>query len=207
MSRIQNKKEQKRKLLMDAAYNIFSKKSISNTSINDIVTKAGVAKGTFYLYFNDKINIANALAYEKTYDIIVKAARSLERVKVFNIVDAIHYFANNIIDQLSAAPELLDYFFNAIDWTEFIDLIKQKKNSGDFDCLKLYNDFFMKYKKADIKDPEIMIFIIMKFIVSSCYSPIKNGKPCSVENFKPYIFKIITSIINLHLSDSTDIMK
>lgn len=65
MSRIQNKKEQKRKLLLDAAYNIFSKKVISNTPVNDIVTDAGVAKGTFYLFFINKINIANALAYEK----------------------------------------------------------------------------------------------------------------------------------------------
>ena len=43
-------KEKKQKLL-SSAYKLFTTKGIKNTSIQDIVDSAEVAKGTFYLYF------------------------------------------------------------------------------------------------------------------------------------------------------------
>ena len=108
---------------------------------------------------------------------------------------------------MSEDPPLLEYFSKSIDWAEFIRVIKLKKVSGDTDCLKLYDDFFMKYDVSDIKDPEVMLFMIFEFIVTSCYSPIKNNKPCSVDDIKPYIFNVITSIINLHMSENIDVME
>lgn len=203
MGKIQDKKEMKRKALLEAAYSLFSEKGIE-TSISDIVNAAGVAKGTFYLYFNDKMDILHTLVYEKTSTVFANAVRALEKVKVFNVYDEILYIANNVIDQLSDDPKLLEYFARAIDWAEFINVIKAKKASGDYDSEKLYDDFFMKYDDSGIKEPEIMVFMILDFVISSCYSPIKNQKPCTVEEIKPYIFNVITSIINLHLSISIE---
>ena len=36
-----------------AAYELFTEKGITETAISDIVKKAGVAKGTFYTYFEN----------------------------------------------------------------------------------------------------------------------------------------------------------
>ena len=82
MSKIHENKEKKRKALVDAAYKLFSEKGVSDTSISDIVTEAGVAKGTFYLYFSDKIDIIQTLIYEKTSLVLCNAVRSLEKVKI-----------------------------------------------------------------------------------------------------------------------------
>lgn len=201
MGRIEDKKELKRKALLDAAYDLFSEKGME-TSIADIVEAAEVAKGTFYLYFNDKMDILHTLVYEKTSNIFGKAVRSLEKVKVFNIYDELLYVSNNVIDQLSDDPKLLEYFSRAIDWFEFINIVKIKKNSGDYNAKKLYDDFFMKYEDSGVREPEIMMFMILGLIISSSYSPIKHNKPCSVEEMKPYVFNMITSIINLHLAES-----
>ncbi len=50
-SKILENKRIKKERLIDAAYSLFSHNDLKNVSIQDIVTKAGVAKGTFYLYF------------------------------------------------------------------------------------------------------------------------------------------------------------
>ena len=53
-----NKREKETSLYL-AAYDLFTTKGINNTAISDIVKEAGVAKGTFYLYFRDKYDILN----------------------------------------------------------------------------------------------------------------------------------------------------
>ena len=43
----------KKQRLLDTAFSLFSDKGIKNTSIQEIVDSANVAKGTFYLYFKE----------------------------------------------------------------------------------------------------------------------------------------------------------
>ena len=53
MSKIEQNKQIKRESLLETAYRLFTGKGIHKTSISDIVEAAGVAKGTFYLYFKE----------------------------------------------------------------------------------------------------------------------------------------------------------
>jgi AcrR family transcriptional regulator len=48
--------------LIDAAAAVFSAKGVAAASVDDIVRAAGVAKGTFYLYFATKDDAVNAVA-------------------------------------------------------------------------------------------------------------------------------------------------
>jgi len=48
------RKEQKRRLIMQAALKIFTRKGYSPTALDEIAQEAGIAKGTLYLYFKDK---------------------------------------------------------------------------------------------------------------------------------------------------------
>ena len=60
MGRVEeNKNEKKTRRSFATAYELFTTKGINSTAISDIVEKAGVAKGTFYLYFKDKYDIKN----------------------------------------------------------------------------------------------------------------------------------------------------
>lgn len=47
--------------LLEAARKLFSQKGFANTTISDIVRKAGVAQGTFYLYFESKAALVQQL--------------------------------------------------------------------------------------------------------------------------------------------------
>lgn len=65
MSKTAEKQKNKRTNILDAAYDLFVNKSFVNTSIDDVVRKAGIAKGTFYLYFTDKYDLVDRLIIQK----------------------------------------------------------------------------------------------------------------------------------------------
>lgn len=52
----------RRRELLEAAVVVFSAKGIASASVDDIVRAAGVAKGTFYLYFSTKDEAISGVA-------------------------------------------------------------------------------------------------------------------------------------------------
>jgi AcrR family transcriptional regulator len=57
-------KEERRRQLLDAAIQCFGKKGYHATQVSDIIAKAKVARGTFYLYFESKREIFGAIMIE-----------------------------------------------------------------------------------------------------------------------------------------------
>lgn len=51
----------RRAQLVGAAFAVFTKQGVANTTVSDIVKEAGVAQGTFYLYFDSKDEIICAV--------------------------------------------------------------------------------------------------------------------------------------------------
>ena len=66
MSRVEENKQQKKNSMMETAFQLFTSKGIANTTISDIVEMAGVAKGTFYLYFKDKYDLNEKLIIHRS---------------------------------------------------------------------------------------------------------------------------------------------
>ena len=79
MGKIDNNKQMKRESLLDSAFSLFIDNGFNKTSISDIVNNAGVAKGTFYLYFKDKYDIRNHLIAHKASQIFQAAYADLLR--------------------------------------------------------------------------------------------------------------------------------
>ncbi len=53
--------EQRRAELLGAAMDCFRERGVQNTAVSDIVRRAGVAQGTFYLYFDSKEDVTCAV--------------------------------------------------------------------------------------------------------------------------------------------------
>ena len=73
MKKVELNKKKKQDALLNTAYHLFTEKGFQKTSISDIVNEAGVAKGTFYLYFKDKLDIRNKLINKKSKKKIKKS--------------------------------------------------------------------------------------------------------------------------------------
>jgi AcrR family transcriptional regulator len=78
--RITKAPEVRREELMDAAVRVFASKGVSRTTVSDITEKAGVAKGTFYLYFPSKEALLGALKERFVDEILQHAASLYEKV-------------------------------------------------------------------------------------------------------------------------------
>ncbi|HEY3408675.1 MAG TPA: TetR/AcrR family transcriptional regulator [Propionicimonas sp.] len=52
----------KRAAVADAAARVFGERGVSGTAVSDIVRAAGIAQGTFYLYFESKDDVLLAVA-------------------------------------------------------------------------------------------------------------------------------------------------
>ena len=107
MSKLEINKQKKRDALLNTAFELFVSKGIQKTSISDIVEHAGVAKGTFYLYFTDKYDLRNKLISHKANQLFQAAYLSMRQEKPESFEDQVIFLCSHIIDCLEAAPSLL----------------------------------------------------------------------------------------------------
>src|SRR5512143_3862673 len=61
-TRSQERRATREHALVDAAVDVFRMRGVERATVDDIVAAAGVAKGTFYLYFRTKDDVVNAVA-------------------------------------------------------------------------------------------------------------------------------------------------
>ncbi len=60
--RADRRRADRRETLVDAAAVVFSRVGVAAATVDDVVREAGVAKGTFYLYFTTKAEVVTAVA-------------------------------------------------------------------------------------------------------------------------------------------------
>lgn len=72
--RISKKPENRKTEILNTAEILFITKENSETTINDILREVGIAKGTFYYYFQSKEEVMDAIVL-RFIDIGVEAAK------------------------------------------------------------------------------------------------------------------------------------
>jgi len=74
--RIIKKPEERRNDILDAAERLFTTKGYSATTVNDILQTVGIAKGTFYYYFQSKEEVMDAVVM-RFIDTEIEAAQAI----------------------------------------------------------------------------------------------------------------------------------
>ena len=198
MGKADQNKKLKMESLLNTSFELFTSQGLNKTSISDIVNKAGVAKGTFYLYFKDKYDIRNKLISHKSSQLFKNAMADLGpeldklpfEEKIIRVID-------NIINQLNANQSLLTFISKNLSWGVFKTAITTPVSDDDVDFSSIYEKLISEAPKA-IKDPEIMLFMIIELVSSTCYSAILYKEPCSLEKLKPYLYNSIRLMIAQH---------
>lgn len=78
--RVAKPPDERRLDLLEAARKVFAEKGIPGATVSDITEAAGVAKGTFYLYFESKEALLGALKERFVDDLIAHASSFLPRI-------------------------------------------------------------------------------------------------------------------------------
>ena len=202
MNKVENKKKQKKDALLNAAFDIFTSIGINKTSISDIVQKAGVAKGTFYLYFADKYDLRNKLIAHKANKIFEKAETALNKTGITEFDDRMIFFIDNILDQLTENKSLLNFISKNLSWGIFKNVIRQnvdKKNRGLEEETEPYDVLgqLRAGEELKFKNKDVLVYMIVELVSSTCYSAILYNEPVSIEELKPYIFETVREMIRL----------
>ena len=197
MGKVDENKQQKEDALFRSAYNLFMSKGISKTSIHDIVQDAGVAKGTFYLYFKDKFEIRDRLI-ARTAEKLFKAANTeLKKVNVPKFEDKIIFIADHIINALNEDKTLLTFISKNLSWGIFREALTSNIAEDDVNFKDVFYSM-IDSAEYEIEEPEIMLFLITELVSSTCYSAILYEEPANIETIKPYLFTTIRGIIRQH---------
>lgn len=199
MSKIDTNKQKKRDSLLNASFDFFMTKGLEKTSISDIIEKAGVAKGTFYLYFKDKYDIRNKLVIHKSAQLFSSAYEALQNTDIDNIQDKIIFVVDHIIEELSDNKALLSFLHKDLTWGIFRRMLDMGSPfSEEIDVSGIYKRL-LEQSGVVFVEPDIMLFMIMELAGSTSYSAIVDGIPCSIEELKPYLYRSIKDIINNHI--------
>lgn len=197
--KVEANKKQKKEALLNTAFELFTSKGIQKTSISDIVDKAGVAKGTFYLYFTDKYDIRNKLISHKASQLFLAAYDALKKSGIREFEDQVIFIADHIIDQLSENRSLLNFISKHLSWGVFKNAMIATNNEADKNIYHLYEQLLEDSGYA-FRDPEIMIFTILELISGISYNTILYEQPVPLDRMKPYAFLCIREIIRNHLA-------
>lgn len=191
---ISNDKKQR---LLDTAFSLFSDKGIKNTSIQEIVDKANVAKGTFYLYFKDKYELQDILITTKSEKLFNDALHELGKNYIQNFADQIIFIINYVIDELKRKPLLLKFISKNLSWGVYNRSIINFYEKGENEESSFYNLFLKGVEENNIKldNPEVALFMIIELVSSTCCTSILEKRPLPIDEYKPYLYKAIRQFI------------
>ncbi len=106
------KGEDRRAQLLNAAKKVFARKGYHSTNISDIVKEAGVARGTFYLYFSGKRAVFEALL-DEFFPMLVAQVKVVDPTQPIEAIWAqIKENARGILKVFLDNPELTQLVLN-----------------------------------------------------------------------------------------------
>jgi len=121
--RLQNRQAKTRGRLLEAAYQLMSKKGVNDTAIQEITELADVAFGTFYNYFESKDDIA-----AQVLDCVIRALgdRNVEANREAGVTDPVLIVANSV--RLVAQEMMQNPIWRW--WVQRPDLVVERMRDG-----------------------------------------------------------------------------
>ena len=197
MKKQEIKEKDKETRLLDTAYELFTEKGIKDTSIQKIVDNANVAKGTFYLYFKDKYEIRDILIVRKSHKLFKDALQELRKNYISNLSDQIIFIINYVLNELTKTPRLLKFISKNLSLGIYNSNIRKIYEETETEEDNMYKLFIKGIEENNIKleNPEVTLYMIIELVSSTCFNSIIYKEPLPIEEFKPYLYETIRTLI------------
>lgn len=179
---------------METAFHLFTRKGFAKTTISDIVQQAGLAKGTFYLYFKDKYDLRDKLIVYKANQLFDDAHRAIEKADVNSFEDELLFTTDYIIDRFQKNHFFMEFIAKNLSWGIFKSVFANGSHSFSSRFYDHYMTALKKYN-IDCPTPELLLFTIIELIGSTSYNCIHNSQPVSMEEYLPYLHKSLHHIL------------
>lgn len=180
--------------ILDAAYALFLEQGTEEVTISEISERAGVAKGTFYLYFKDKEQLKEHLVVQKSHELFQQALTALHQTQIRHFDGQVIFIVNYILDVLTQNTAALKIISKDLSFGVFNERLGEFFTDDDMDVVGI----LIKAAERDgiqLKNPKILLYMIIELSSSTCFSCILKSEPLEISVFKPYLFEAIRQLI------------
>ena len=191
MSRVEENKLKKKNDLMETAFQLFTLQGVARTSIADIAERAGVAKGTFYLYFKDKYDLHEKLVVHKSEQILQHALENSGYEKAGTAQEKIIIIVDDILHQMQKNTLLLRFVNKNLSWGIFRRVVDRSEES--------FGDVFAQILETAPRDREtltIEMYTILELVSSTCHSVILDNDPVDLDTYLPYLHRSLRAVMD-----------
>lgn len=195
MDKITKKKNEKYTKILDTALGLFEKNGTHLVSIDEIVKGAGVAKGTFYLYFKDRYDLISTLIIEKASKYMSLLSDEYEPSNFGDVSTSVRHYIEYISDFLQKNKTLCILIEKNLNTC--VNAVAQTKEGP---IKELYEKIFSELINCGVAEAEARakLYLYIELIVSSCCNAIIRETPYTIEELKPHLCQIIeSSIVNI----------
>lgn len=195
MDKITKKKNEKYTKILDTALGLFEKNGTHLVSIDEIVKGAGVAKGTFYLYFKDRYDLISTLIIEKASKYMSLLSDEYKPRDFGDVSTSVRHYIEYISDFLQKNKTLCILIEKNLNTC--VNAVAQTKEGP---IKALYEKIFSELINCGVSEAEARakLFLYIELIVSSCCNAIIMETPYTIEELKPHLCQIIeSSIVNI----------
>lgn len=194
-SKVMENKEEKKRKLLDVSFELFKEKGFKDTTIQDIVDRADVAKGTFYLYFKDKYDLQDYLITKKSEELFKEAIEYVNKQNIDNFVDRFISIIDYLIDDFVNDKQLLMLISKDLSLGVFgnrlSSLVDNKVSIGILEEFEK----IIKENNIPIKNPKITLFMVIELTSSVVFTSIILNEPLPIDELKPYLYEKIKKIL------------
>lgn len=195
MGKVDDNKRLKLNSMLDAALQLFTGQGLDKTSISDIVSKSGVAKGTFYLYFKDKYDIRNKLVAHESRKLLRSAYQAMLEAAPQGLAEQMLFMTEHLLNDLTARQPLLVLISKNLSWGVLKREIIRPGAEEDFEFLPVLHSLTAPYG-ITTQESEIMLYLLVELVGASCYSATLYQEPCDLDTLKPHLFQAVRSIVS-----------
>lgn len=194
MGKAEHNKQQKRDSLLESAFSLFIDNGFNKTSISDIVNHAGVAKGTFYLYFKDKYDIRNHLIAHKANQVFRVAYNELSaHPEISQFEDQVMFMIDHILDQLANNLNLVKLIAKHLSWGFFKNSLYFVPSDDQESIYEIYIRL-LEHAEFSYRSPELMMYTIIELISGTSYNAILYQQPVPLEELKPHLYETVRGV-------------
>lgn len=189
------KKLTKKINMIDAAYKLFLEKGVNITAIDDVVKSAGVAKGTFYLYFKDKYDLLDQIVMSKSEGVIRKAISDLKEkreTESMSTAEQFIFFTDRIIDYMATNKELAALINKNL--SACFDVFISDDASLLKDDIRTLTELLIQTGLTE-REAYIHLYMFTGTISSACFDAIVKGRPFTIDELKPQIHLMIKKLV------------
>lgn len=195
MGKVEDNKKKKKNAIVDSAFSLFIQNGINETSIADIMKKAELAKGTFYLYFKDKYDVRDYLIRRKAAQIFDKARVALVESEIKDFEEQIIFIVDHVLNQLDDNKMLLKFISKNLSWGIFTHALENMPmESGETAVLFVRQLFHEAGRK--FRNPEMLMFMIVELVNSTAHNVILYKKPVELPQLKQELYPMIRQLIH-----------